>query len=53
MHDRDRNQAAAQSDAPMLTRQSLDLDWSKENGLIPAIIQDARNGRVLMLGYMN
>lgn len=24
-----------------------------ERGLIPAIIQDARNGDVLMLGYMN
>jgi len=29
------------------------LDWQKGNGLIPAIIQDARTGRVLMLGYMN
>lgn len=24
-----------------------------ENGLIPAIVQDAENGAVLMLGYMN
>lgn len=24
-----------------------------DKGLIPAIIQDARNGEVLMLGYMN
>lgn len=29
------------------------LDWSKMNNLIPAIIQDAENGTVLMLGYMN
>ena len=29
------------------------LDWSKGDGLLPAIVQDARNGRVLMLGYMN
>lgn len=29
------------------------LDWQKMNGLIPAIIQDADNGSVLMLGYMN
>lgn len=29
------------------------LDWSKGDGLIPAIVQDARTGRVLMLGYMN
>jgi len=32
---------------------SLDLDWDKMNGLIPAIIHDADDGRVLMLGYMN
>ncbi|RKQ49281.1 phosphoribosyl-ATP pyrophosphatase /phosphoribosyl-AMP cyclohydrolase [Roseivirga pacifica] len=30
-----------------------ELDFSKEDGLIPAIIQDARTGKVLMLGYMN
>lgn len=29
------------------------LDWQKMNGLIPAIIQNANNGEVLMLGYMN
>lgn len=29
------------------------LDWGKTGGLIPAIIQDAASGRVLMLGYMN
>ena len=29
------------------------LDWSKQNGLIPAIIQDAETLQVLMLGYMN
>ena len=30
------------------------LQWRKSaNGLLPAIIQDARTGRVLMLGYMN
>ena len=28
-------------------------DWSKGDGLLPAIIQDAASGRVLMLGYMN
>jgi phosphoribosyl-ATP pyrophosphohydrolase/phosphoribosyl-AMP cyclohydrolase len=31
----------------------LDLDWNKGNGLLPAIVQDARSGAVLMLGYMN
>lgn len=29
------------------------LDWQKMNGLLPAIIQNAENGAVLMLGYMN
>ncbi len=29
------------------------LDWSKGDGLLPAIVQDAGSGRVLMLGYMN
>ncbi|RUR12376.1 bifunctional phosphoribosyl-AMP cyclohydrolase/phosphoribosyl-ATP diphosphatase HisIE [Legionella sp. km772] len=29
------------------------LDWQKMEGLLPAIIQNADNGQVLMLGYMN
>jgi phosphoribosyl-ATP pyrophosphohydrolase/phosphoribosyl-AMP cyclohydrolase len=29
------------------------LDWDKGGGLLPAIVQDAANGAVLMLGYMN
>ena len=29
------------------------LDWEKMNGLIPSIIQNVENGKVLMLGYMN
>lgn len=29
------------------------LDFTKENGLIPAIIQHAQTNQVLMLGYMN
>ncbi|HJY40096.1 MAG TPA: phosphoribosyl-AMP cyclohydrolase, partial [Steroidobacteraceae bacterium] len=29
------------------------LDWSKNDGLIPAIVQDARSGQVLMFAYMN
>ena len=29
------------------------LDWSKGDGLLPAIVQDAGNGAVLMLAYMN
>jgi phosphoribosyl-ATP pyrophosphohydrolase/phosphoribosyl-AMP cyclohydrolase len=30
-----------------------DLAWPEGNGLLPAVVQDADNGRVLMLGYMN
>lgn len=29
------------------------LDWTKSDGLLPAIIQDAQSSQVLMLGYMN
>jgi phosphoribosyl-AMP cyclohydrolase / phosphoribosyl-ATP pyrophosphohydrolase len=29
------------------------LDWDKGAGLLPAIVQDAASGAVLMLGYMN
>lgn len=35
---------------------SIDLDapdWDKSDGLLPAIVQHPRDGRVLMLGYMN
>jgi phosphoribosyl-ATP pyrophosphohydrolase/phosphoribosyl-AMP cyclohydrolase len=28
-------------------------DWTKGDGLLPAIVQHARSGEVLMLGYMN
>lgn len=30
-----------------------EIDFDKENGLVPAIIQDAVTAQVLMLGYMN
>lgn len=29
------------------------LAWDKQAGLLPAVVQDAGNGRVLMLGYMD
>lgn len=29
------------------------LDFSKSNGLIPAVVIDAKNNQVLMLGFMN
>jgi phosphoribosyl-AMP cyclohydrolase len=32
---------------------TMQLDFSKLDGLIPAVIQDAASGRVLMLGFMN
>jgi len=32
---------------------TLDLDWDKMDGLLPAVVQDAGSGAVLMLGYMN
>ena len=40
----------------MLIRNEQDshqLDWEKADGLIPAIVQDAFDGRVLMLAFMN
>jgi phosphoribosyl-ATP pyrophosphohydrolase/phosphoribosyl-AMP cyclohydrolase len=37
-----------------LTADALDaLAWDKMDGLLPAIVQDAASGAVLMLGYMN
>ena len=29
------------------------IDFAKQGGLIPAIVQDAENGQVLMLAYMS
>jgi phosphoribosyl-AMP cyclohydrolase / phosphoribosyl-ATP pyrophosphohydrolase len=43
---RDRN-------APLTAEEIAGLDWEKMDGLIPAIVQDRRSGRALMLGYMN
>ena len=31
----------------------LQIDFDKMGGLVPAIVQDADNGEVLMLGFMN
>jgi phosphoribosyl-ATP pyrophosphohydrolase/phosphoribosyl-AMP cyclohydrolase len=37
-----------------LTSEGIDaLVWDKQNGLLPAIVQDAATRRVLMLGYMD
>ncbi|BCG08850.1 bifunctional phosphoribosyl-AMP cyclohydrolase/phosphoribosyl-ATP diphosphatase HisIE [Buttiauxella agrestis] len=38
----------------MLTQeQQNQLDWEKTDGLMPVIVQHAKSGEVLMLGYMN
>jgi phosphoribosyl-AMP cyclohydrolase len=34
-------------------KQVLAIDFEKGNGLVPAIAQDVRTGKVLMLAYMN
>ena len=39
--------------APLTAADLGTLDWAKMGGLIPALVQDARGGQVLMLGYMN
>jgi phosphoribosyl-ATP pyrophosphohydrolase/phosphoribosyl-AMP cyclohydrolase len=43
---RDRN-------APLSAADVAALAWGKMDDLLPAIVQDAASGRVLMLGYMN
>ncbi|MBT8040724.1 MAG: bifunctional phosphoribosyl-AMP cyclohydrolase/phosphoribosyl-ATP diphosphatase HisIE [Xanthomonadales bacterium] len=35
------------------SRQINAVDWDKMSGLVPAVVQDSFDGRVLMLGYMN
>lgn len=49
-----------QSETPSCTmtpaqQQTLlnELDWDKQQGLVPAIVQDFHSAKVLMLGYMN
>jgi phosphoribosyl-ATP pyrophosphohydrolase/phosphoribosyl-AMP cyclohydrolase len=43
---RDRNAPLTAADLPA-------LPWEKMDGMLPAIVQDADTGQVLMLGYMN
>jgi phosphoribosyl-AMP cyclohydrolase len=31
----------------------IDLDFDKQGGLVPAVVQDASDGQVLMLAFMN
>lgn len=37
----------------MKLEQVAALDWDKNGGLMPAVVQDARSGQVLMFAYMN
>jgi len=37
----------------MTPSQIAALDWNKGDGLLPAVVQDAHTGKVLMVGYMN
>jgi phosphoribosyl-AMP cyclohydrolase / phosphoribosyl-ATP pyrophosphohydrolase len=43
---RDRSAPLTQADVDTLT-------WDKMDRLLPAVVQDARTSRVLMVGYMN
>jgi len=36
-----------------ISHDDIELDFSKGNGLLPAIAQDFRSGKVLMLAYIN
>ncbi|HEY4008823.1 MAG TPA: phosphoribosyl-AMP cyclohydrolase [Acidobacteriaceae bacterium] len=38
---------------PMQTQPQPTLDFDKSGGLIAGIVQDARSGEVLMLGFLN
>lgn len=39
--------------APLTSNEIAGLAWEKMGGLLPAVVQDRRSSRVLMLGYMN
>lgn len=39
--------------SPLSAADVVGLAWDKMGGVMPAIVQDARSGRVLMVGYMN
>ena len=43
---RDRN-------APLSASDIASLAWNKMDGMLPAVVEDRRSGRLLMLGYMN
>ncbi len=37
----------------LIANTTMNIDFEKQGGLVPAIIQDAKTDKVLMLGYMN
>ncbi len=37
----------------LIANTTMNIDFAKQGGLVPAIIQDAKTDKVLMLGYMN
>ncbi len=39
--------------AGTMSKSAMNLDFEKQGGLIPAVVQDADTRQVLMLGYMN
>jgi phosphoribosyl-ATP pyrophosphohydrolase/phosphoribosyl-AMP cyclohydrolase len=41
------------NNSPLTAQQRAQLDWEKTGNMLPAIIQHAESGEVLMLGYMN
>lgn len=38
---------------PLNSSEKFPVDFEKGNGLVPAIAQDVRTGKVLMMAYMN
>jgi len=36
-----------------MTKQKIEIDFEKQGDLVPAIVQEAGTGEILMLGYMN
>lgn len=49
----ERKAAVPAAAAPVAAPQAGTLDWDKSGGLLPAVVQDADDLRVLMLGYMD
>jgi phosphoribosyl-AMP cyclohydrolase len=37
----------------MNTKESITIDFAKDGGLVAGIVQDAKSGEVLMLGFLN